>query len=266
MRDMVELRHFDAAGDREEIFAAVAADGGVIVENLLTEDTCDALMQDFHPHLSDIPWGADDLGYRDEFYGTQTKRLHGLFSKSGAMADVLMHPFLLAMANHFLVDSRVSRDFRLSNSELMVLNQHQDVQAFHSDAASWHRAQQMDSEEILVSANIALTPFTETNGATRVVPGSHRWDDPAREPTEAETCLAVMPRGAALLYTGNVIHSGGANSDAMLRVGLYLGYMASWLRPLENYLITCDPADIMAMSEDARRLLDVVPDGFTVYA
>ena len=75
-----------------------------------------------------------------------------------------------------------------------------------------------------------------------------------------------MPKGAALIYSGNAIHSGGANAETEARVGLYLGYVVSWLRPLENQLITNEPTDILSLSEEARRLLDLTPGGFTVYA
>tara|TARA_R110002110_G_scaffold367152_1_gene577053 strand:- start:85 stop:639 length:555 start_codon:yes stop_codon:yes gene_type:complete len=184
------------------------------------------------------------------------------------MEQVLTHPEITAIARDLLQANKKARDIRLSNTELMVLSQHQSVQEFHTDGGSWYRAQEMEKklgEEILVSANIALTEFTATNGATRVVPGSHLW--PAdRQPTESEIGYAVMPKGAALLYSGNVIHSGGANTDAMMRIGLYLGYIVSWLRPIENQMVTNEPVDILSLGDSARQLLDVVEGGFTVIA
>ena len=72
----------------------------------------------------------------------------------------------------------------------MVLNGDQSSQEFHTDGGSWYRAQQNEKgKQILVSANIALTEFTEANGATRVVPGSHLWES-SRSPLDSETCLA----------------------------------------------------------------------------
>lgn len=253
------------AKEVDAILRAVAEDGGCIALDLLDHALCDELLRDFGSHLDDMPWGTDELGYRDDFYGNQTKRLHGLFSKSNRMVEVLTHPSLLEIARKMFVETGQSKDIRLSNTELMVLNRDQDVQAFHTDAVSWKRAQQLDTEEILVSANIALTDFRVSNGATRVVPGSHRW--PAfREPADNEICFAEMPKGAALIYSGNVLHSGGANRENEARVGLYLGYVVSWLRPLENQLITNEPEDILSFSEEAQRLLDVSPGGFTVFA
>lgn len=261
---MPELKRL-TQDDLDRILAAIAGDGACIVEDLLPDSLCDALLADFDPHLAAMEPGIDELGYRDEFYGTKTKRLHGLFSKSPRMVDVLTHPFLTGLAHRLFVDSGLARDVRLSNTELMVLHQDQEVQTFHTDGYSWHRAQTLVDGEILISANVALTEFVADNGATRVVPGSHQWTA-GREPEAHEICLAQMPKGAALVYSGNVLHSGGANRLKSRRVGLYLGYIPSWLRPIENQLITNVADDIMALPEAAKRLLDVTANGFTVYA
>ena len=181
------------------------------------------------------------------------------------MVEVLTHPLFLSLAERMFVATGMANDVRLSNAELMVLNRDQEAQVLHTDAVSWKRAQELEDGEILVSANCALTDFTATNGATRVVPGSHRWEA-GRMPSDDEITLATMPRGSALIYTGNAMHSGGANQEDEARVGLYLGYIASWLRPIENHLLTNEPADILALPERAQRLLDVVPGGFAPYA
>ena len=176
---MVALQQIDAT-QVEHIQAAVAQDGACIALNVLPHELCDALIADFRPHLDDMPWGTDELGYRDNFYGQQTKRLHGLFSKSPRMHEVLTHPLFMALTERLFIDPRIANEVRLSNTELMVLAKDQGVQEFHTDGASWRRiqiAEKANGNEILISANCALTEFTETNGATRVVPGSHRWED-----------------------------------------------------------------------------------------
>jgi len=267
---MPELETFMHSAPTSDVLAAIARDGACIVHDLLGDDFCNEIKADFGSHLQSMPWGDDKLGYRDAFYGQQTKRLHGLFSKSPKMVDVLTNPVLLKVARDMLLCDDRARDIRLSNTELMVLGQDQPAQVFHTDGGSWPRAQRHERlldplNEILVSANIALTPFTSTNGATRVVPGSHLWA-PDREPQASEICQAIMPKGAVLLYSGNVIHSGGANQAETTRIGLYLGYVVSWLRPLENYLVTNKPEDVFALTEEAQQLLDIAPGGFTVFA
>jgi len=266
------LKHFETKDAIDDICEALSRDGACIVDGLLPTKLCDELSNDFLGDLNKVDWGIDELGYKNEFYGEQTKRLHGLFSRSVHMETVLTHPLLLSIIRQILLADGKAVDIRLSNAELMVLNKNQKNQAFHSDAGSWHRVQLREKSEfppgkgeILISANYALTDFTDSNGATRVVPGSHLWDA-GREPTEAETCLAIMKKGSALLYAGNVLHSGGENKTEDIRTGLYLGYSISWLRPIENQLVTNNPEDIFNMSKEAQQLVDVVPGGFTVIA
>ena len=50
----------------------------------------------------------------------------------------------------------------------------------------------------------------QDNGATIIVPGSHKWDDKARVPAEGEITQAAMKAGEVLIYLGSVIHAGGA--------------------------------------------------------
>src|SRR5207253_2445199 len=93
----------------------------------------------------------------------------------------------------------------------------------------------------------AMTDFTDHNGATRVIPGSHRWEDKLR-PTAEETVPAEMPRGSLLLYLGSLYHGGGANRadpaqvDAV-RMGINVGYTLAWLRQEENQYLAC-PLDV----------------------
>ena len=151
---MPELQSL-TSDNEQAIQAAIQADGACIVLDLLTHEQCDQLMADFGPHLNDMSWGMDELGYKSNFYGAQTKRLHGLFSKSSMMEQVLTTPLLVSMAEKVLVNDKKSKDFRLSNAELMVLAEHQQVQEFHTDGGSWYHAQALESpDEILLSANI----------------------------------------------------------------------------------------------------------------
>ena len=81
----------------------------------------------------------------------------------------------------------------------------------------------------------ALTDFTRENGATRVVPGSHKWA-PDRQTRPEEITCAAMPAGSALIYLGSAIHGGGANTTTKeSRRGMFLGYVVGWLRTEGKY-------------------------------
>ena len=101
------------------------------------------------------------------------------------------------------------------------------------------------------------------NGATVVVPGSHRWDADRKARPE-ELTQAVMPRGSALLYTGNVLHGGGANRTDEIRIGLYCGLLLSWLQPLENHLITNGLETLRELPKAVRELCGFSEEGWEV--
>jgi ectoine hydroxylase-related dioxygenase (phytanoyl-CoA dioxygenase family) len=86
----------------------------------------------------------------------------------------------------------------------------------------------------------ALDDFTEENGATRVIPGSHRWADKLR-PSGEQTVPAEMAKGSVLFYVGSLYHGGGANRTAVPRRGINVGYTLSWLRQEENQYLACPP-------------------------
>jgi ectoine hydroxylase-related dioxygenase (phytanoyl-CoA dioxygenase family) len=80
----------------------------------------------------------------------------------------------------------------------------------------------------------ALTDFSEANGATRVVRGSHQWDHAPAYGQHYESEPAVMRRGSVLIWHGSLWHGGGANSTGERRVGLAMNYCAGFVRQQEN--------------------------------
>ena len=64
---------------------------------------------------------------------------------------------------------------------------------------------------VMVNFLIALTDFTEENGATRVIPGSNDWDDYEDRGTPEMTIPAEMKAGDVIFFNGKVSHGGGAN-------------------------------------------------------
>ncbi len=256
------LARFVSDEDPAQVFHALERDGAVVVEGLLPEPVARALRDDFQPHLDAVAWCNTADGLTNEFFGHQTKRLHGLLARSPRFADVVVHPLLRAMCDHFLAPR--TRDYRVSTGELMVLGEGQGDQLLHRDADSWLHFPE-PRPEILVSANFALTDFTADNGATRVVPGSHRWSR-ERKPQDDEVGQATMPLGSALLYSGNVLHGGGSNQTDEVRIGLYVGYLLSWLRPIENHVVTNGLEALRAAPPEAQRLLDFTESGWEAFA
>lgn len=77
---------------------------------------------------------------------------------------------------------------------------------------------------------VAVTDFTERNGGTNVIPGSHKWDDD-RIPNSAETVATEMKAGSAAIFIGSTYHGGGTNqTDGEFRIGLTMALDSALIR------------------------------------
>ncbi len=114
-------------------------------------------------------------------------------------------------------------------------------------------------QELVVNVMWPLEEFTEANGATRIVAGSHRWVEERPGPT-TPTRTVEMPAGTALLYLGSVWHGGGANRTGSVRLGVVLHYASAWLRPVENHVLAVPPALARTLPRRLQELL-----GYNIY-
>lgn len=241
--------------DPDAIYQALEEDGGVVVENLFPASVIDPIRAAIDDALTRVPWcNTAEEGYGEEFFGHKTKRLHGVLQYSSQIESCLMHQLPLSMAERWLTHKP-----QFSTGEVMAIGGGELQQDLHTDAGSWRKAHLPG--ELLFSMTIALTDFTETNGATVVAPGSHKWPtDHAHTP--ADFTPAVMTKGSAFFYSGNVLHSGGANRTDETRIGLYLGYIPFWLQPLENAAVTHPPGCLDQLDTDTQNFLGYHPSGF----
>src|SRR5262249_52768639 len=102
----------------------------------------------------------------------------------------------------------------------------------------------------------SIDEFTEDNGATVVIPGSHLWG--ARMPTEADVARQksiAMPPGSLLFLLGTTWHAGGENRSAAERMAAAAQYCAPWCRPQESYGMSVPRERVKTSSEHIQRLL-----------
>jgi len=249
---MPQIEHVRAGkiADWNAVWEIIDRDGAVIVEEFIAPDLLGRLADEFAPLVNAHRAGSATEGFWTEFHGEQTKRVTGLASRSPAWVELLADERYLAMGDHYL-----GRDeFWLNTGQLICIGPGETEQFLHRDELNWPHA--MRETEITITAIFAITDFTEANGATVVAPGSNHWPGVLPDVPDGTTCRATMPAGSALLYSGKVIHGGGANAtDDEWRVGLHAGFCCGWLRAEENYQLTIPLEKAKSFPESVQYLL-----------
>jgi ectoine hydroxylase-related dioxygenase (phytanoyl-CoA dioxygenase family) len=264
------IQRFGAGGDPGDLLAALDQDGAVIVEELLSPDVVARVNEEVEAAV-DLADPAQDMfnPVIQAFHGAQTKQVAGMPGISRTFAvDVMCHPLLLTLADAVLGPSCAR--FQLNIGHLLQRGPGSQDQWLHRDEAVWSDVPRPGPELQLASV-IAFVDFTKENGATRLAPGSHRWPDRTLSPAEQvlgtppepeQLGHAEMPAGAAVIYTGGVLHGGGANATDIPRRGAHLSYCLGWLRTEENNYLSCPPEVAATLPRQAQEILGyAVHDG-----
>jgi hypothetical protein len=226
----------------DRLFADLERDGYVVIESLLPTDVVDAIRDDLLPRF------AHDGG-RNPFEGYATQRLYALVAKTAACDVMVEHPIVLG-----LLDRLLEPNYLLSQAQAINIRPGEAAQALHYDDGfyRWPRPR-----PALGAATIwAVDDFTTDNGATVVVPGSHRWGE--RMPTDAEAADArpvVMPQGSVVMFLGTLWHGGGANRSNGARLAVTAQYCAPWCRPQESFLLSVSRERARSASPHLQRML-----------
>lgn len=245
------------ADDVEGASAAIDDDGAVIVEGFVEP----ALLRRLNAELDGLVEAARP-GSRSAdpmwqfFHGANTKRFTRLAALVPSFPELLGQPLMRAVADRLLLPS--CGNYWLNSGQMMVVGPGEPAQWLHRDQDNWPQLSRLvgvEGPELTTSTLIALTDFTDEAGATRVVPGSHRWPLD-RAATADDTVPAVMAAGSALLYTGKVVHGAGHNRTVdEWRRGLHVGFVLGWLVPEEANPLSTPWEVARHLSEDAQQLL-----------
>ena len=215
-----------------DAIAAIREFGAVTIERLVAGEVMDAIAAELAPHM-----GATQLG-NDDFIGYSTKRTGSLIARSPSFRPLATHPLVLGTLDGVLGDHATS--YQLHLTQIIAIGPNETPQPIHRDQWAFDFFEFPAGFEVECHCMWAMDDFTEANGGTRVIPGSHRWADKLR-PEFEETVSIEMPKGSVLLYVGSLYHGGGPNTTDAFRRGINVGYTLSWLRQEENQYLACPP-------------------------
>lgn len=197
---------------------------------------------------------AQGFGYRGTaFEGIRTVRIYNLLVHDPIFARVPIQPKVLELAEALLDPGLL-----LSSLSAITLGPGQPAQPIHADSQLIPLPRPHPA--IAVNAMWALSDFTEANGATRVIPGSHRRDHAPDYRGRYESVAAEMPAGSVMLFDSQLWHGGGANTTRDKRWAIACYYCAGWIRQQENQQLGV-PRDLARGFP--RRLQELL--GYSVY-
>ncbi len=224
----------------EADLAILERDGYLILEGLLSPQECAKIRAGVTPLLARTG--------RNPFEGHRTQRVYSVLNKTRSCDRTVDHPRVLA-----LLDRLFLPNYLLSMLQVINITPGEDAQLLHPDDSFYPVPRPRPA---LGAATIwAIDEFTEQNGATVVLPGSHRWDDTRRPTQDDERRTAVMPPGSCVFFLGTLWHGGGANRSGHDRLAVTAQYCEPWLRPQEAFTLSTTRQTARAVSEDIRRML-----------
>jgi len=222
---------------------ALERDGYVVLEELIDREQC-ARIREESLRLAD-KHGANP------FEGLRTQRVYAPLSKTRVIDDLIDHPRVLS-----LLDALLLPNYLLSQAQIINILPGEAAQPLHHDDAFCPLPR--PHQTIHAAFIAAIDDFTEDNGATVVVPGSHRWGD--RRPLREEARPCCMRAGSALLFLGSLWHGGGENRTDKPRLAVTGQYCEPWLRQHENFYLELTKDQARALREPIRSLV-----GFSIH-
>lgn len=241
------VRTVGADSSPTDVAEVLNEDGCVVVAGLAPAETMDQILSELEPYLAATGGGNTD------FLGETTRRTGALIARSPTSRSLITHPTVIGTLDLVLGDH--ASTFQVDLTQLVTIGPGSPAQMIHRDQWSFDHYPFPRGFEAEVGTMWAVTDFTEEMGATRMVVGSHRWEDDPDEVDPALSTPAVMTKGSVLLYTGSIFHGGGANVTEIDRIGMNVGYSLGWLRQEENQYLACPPEIARTLPEGLLRLM-----------
>ena len=227
-----QIKHFAATATAEHIESVLLEDGVVIIDRVNDEAFVERILDEIAPWFDRAPTGAG------EWVGFKTRRLHGLLAKSATIRENVVNPLILDLMDRLLLPW--CDKYQMGSCSISSIGPGERAQELHRDDLMYPFSHPMQRVPH-VTTFWALHDFTEENGATRVIPGSHRWDD-QRVPRREETVPAEMQKGSVLITLGATYHGGGDNnSKDEWRHAMYTSYNLGWLKQEEAQFLVNPP-------------------------
>jgi ectoine hydroxylase-related dioxygenase (phytanoyl-CoA dioxygenase family) len=204
--------------------ARLDSDGYTVIENAFDLAFADELLAD----LVRLEHALGEGPGNNVFEGFRTVRIYNLLARGKIYERIPVHDAVLP-----IIDGVLDKGSLVSSISSIAIGPGEAAQPIHADDMQIPLPK--PHVPIVCNTMWALTDFTEENGGTRIIPGTHKADRSPQFGEEHPGAIAVeMAKGSILVFNGSVWHGGGANRTAARRVGIAMNYCAGWIRQQEN--------------------------------
>jgi ectoine hydroxylase-related dioxygenase (phytanoyl-CoA dioxygenase family) len=229
--------------------ADIDAQGYTVLEDAIEPDLVLALREAIERIARERSIGAGT----NEFEGRHTVRLYNLLAEDDVFARVPIHPTVLPVIKGVLDD-----DCLVSTLSSIDIGPGETPQPIHADDMVIGLPRPHPA--IVCNSMWALSDFSEENGATRLVPGSHKTPESPNLAIDTPSIPAEMKAGSVLVWHGSLWHGGGENRTRERRVGLAMNYCAGFIRQQENQQLGIPRKKVATFPRRLQRLV-----GYGVY-
>lgn len=236
--------------------------GYLIFENVLDATQLQKLRDQLAPFLE------GDIAGRNDFEGVKSNRIYAMLNKSATFAELATHPLALGFA-----EAELGKSCLLSACLAINLKPGESAQPWHFDDS--HLEIPRPRPAYGLSAFWAIDKTDEFNGATEIIPGSHKWsgqnipgsvsntdlsqysDPNLNQDTGArkDSIKVLLEPGSLMIAKGTLWHRGGANTSGQSRLIITPQYCSGWARQLENMLLSVEPQNAAKLSARAQELI-----------
>ncbi len=227
----------------------VQARGWTVIEDAIEPGLIDELAQDLDRLEKELDVQPSD----NSFEGRNTLRVYNLLARGEVWWRVPVHPAVLPV-----VEGVLDSGCLISSLSSIDIGPGEIAQPIHADDQLIPIPK--PHPPTVCNTMWALTDFTEPNGATRVISGTHLADDSPVYGQHYESEPAIMKKGSVLVWHGSLWHGGGANKTGERRVGVAMNYCAGYIRQQENQQLGLPVEMVRRMP---RRLQELV--GYGIY-
>lgn len=232
------------------------ANGFILIPNLLSSVECDQykrILEDDYAKYSPLYFTEEEINKGTLANKSSEKVVFNLHNKDLSWFKIFEHSKIISILDILL------KQGSYKNMEPYYLN---NISARSPQRGGGEQQLHLDSNlpgvNYCLFANVLwmLDDFTEENGATRVVPGSHKWSTyPETGKFHKDEIRITGKKGSAIIFNANLWHGGAANTTDYDRWAVVLGYARWFMKPSFDYMKNMPMHVFNSLSDNQKSLL-----------